>query len=688
MLSPLSALLHERDRWFLWVPVGIGVGVVGYFALADEPSRLWLLAAPLLALAAWLVRRRGWALVVATALLTVALGFNAAQVETWLYNAPMLNRMEGPTAVTGRLMLAEAMPDGARLTLRDVTINHVPPEKTPERVRIKVKVPLNELPEPGARINLWAEVGPFSEAVMPGAYDFRRQAFFQRYGGGGWSYGELRVEDPTPPAGLGDRFSLMFERARRALGEHATARLEGDSAAMTAALLNGQQTGIARDVMQAMRASGLSHLLSISGIHVSMIGILVYVPLRALLALIPWFALRFPIKKIAALTAIGGTMLYMLLVGPQTPTLRSTLMTSLVMFAIIVDRRALSMRLVALTAAAVMLIAPDGVMGASFQMSFAAVLGMVAAFEKPLDAALRESDLHGWVRRAWHHAAAIILTSLVATAATTPFTLYHFQSFSFYGVLANMIAIPLTSFWVMPCLLLTYLTAPFGWDAPFLTAAGWGVDAIIALARQVAAWPYAVIASPAMPEAAFLAMVLGGLWLCLWRRGWRYLGLVPMVGGLLYPLYASMPDVMVDAKAKTWAVRLEDGRYAVPDLDHEKFTLAQWRQRLGNPEFVEVGEDSLPPLRCDPLGCVYAQNGERIALPRLPAALLDDCREASLVITPLRLKHCPAPLLIDGHALREHGSYALSFTAKGLQVERVRERRGTRPWAEGWVAED
>jgi competence protein ComEC len=682
-------VLEERERWFLWLPAGLGAGIALYFVLPFEPSPLWLLLAPSLAALAFALRRRPAALALSAIPLSLALGFNAAQLETWSAAAPMLERMTGPGPVTGLLIRAEPMPDGARLTLKDPVIGHVAADRTPLMIRIRTKQPLDKVPEPGERINLWAEVGPFSDPVAPGGYDFRRQAFFRRLGGAGWSYGEVRREDATRPADFTDRFRLTFERARRALARHVNERLSGETAAMTTALLNGEQTGIGKNVMQAMRASGLAHLLSISGVHVSMMGVLVYVPLRALLALFPWLALRFSIKKWAAGAAIAATSLYTVLVGPEAPTLRSALMTGIVMFTIIADRRAMSLRLVTLSAAVVMIVAPDGVMGPSFQMSFAAVLCMVAAFEKSIDAALRERhlfDLPGWIAYLWRHGRSVVLTSLVATAATTPFTLYHFQNFSFYGVVTNMIAIPLTSFWIMPCVLLTYLAAPFGWDGWVITGTGWGVDALIALAQTVEQWPFALLRLPAMPDGSLIAVATGGLWLCLWRRRWRYMGLLPILAGMLYPLYVATPDVFMTADGKHWAARLEDGRLAAASVRKQAFVTTQWQQRAGLAprDVVDAHALDTPQLRCDAAGCVYRRGVHGVAFPALPEAAPEDCGQATVVLSPWMLKDCAAPRVIDEPSLWRRGAHTLTFTGRGMRVESARARRGLRPWSPGW----
>ncbi|MER2520671.1 MAG: ComEC/Rec2 family competence protein [Bdellovibrionales bacterium] len=703
-----EAFAAERERWFLWVPAGVAAGIAVYFALPFEPSGYFLCAAPALAAGLWLARNHLGSFVLCLAALALALGFNAAQLETRMVAAPMLDRMIGPAPIEGRLVTTEAMPEGARLTLKNPVIPRLSDEKTPAFVRIRMKgLAFNDAPPPGALIRAMAQIGPLSEPVAPNAYDFRRQSFFRNLGGTGWSHSAIEILDPSPPATPWERFLLMFERARRLVTLHVHAHLSGDKAAMTAALLNGLQSGISKNALEAMRVSGLSHLLSISGVHVSMMGLLIYVPLRLLMALIPWVALNLPARKIAAVGAIVATILYTFLVGPQAPTLRSALSTGLVMFAILVDRRAMSMRLVTLAAAAVMLIQPDGVMGPSFQMSFAAVLAMVAAFEKPFDEALARGHLFvssapenpessdellpSSTRRPWlkiipQHLRDVILTSLVATAATTPFTIFHFQTFSFYGVIANMIAIPLTSFWIMPCILLTYLTAPFGLDRLFIVGAGWGVDGIISIARFVAEWPFAQLHMPAMPAWSFVAIILGGVWLCLWRRRWRWLGLAPILIGAMYPLVTPLPDLLVAPDGKQWAARVEDGRLAVANLDREAFTVTQWQQRLGNPETLDIHDlpASEHALRCDEAGCALRRAGVTVALPILEPAALEDCELADLVIAPFDIRDCAGKRVIDWSAFRAHGAYALYVERGALRLEASRLGRGARPWSPGW----
>ncbi len=684
-------LLKESDRWLLWTPVGVAVGIVLYFACPFEPSLYALAATPLLGLLCWSLRYRFAVFLPFLVLLLIALGFNAAQIETKLTFTPMLDREQGPLPIAGRLMFTEVMPDGVRLTLKDLEIGHMKPEETPVKIRIKMNnKELTDIPPPGSRIKLFAQISPFSEPVTPDATDFRRQSYFRQLGGLGWSYSHIDIVDPHPPStSWRDDFILMFEHARVTLAQHVYARLSGDVAAMTVTRLNGEQAAISKPVIEAMRVAGLAHLLSTSGFHVTIMGLLVYFPLRAMLALIPWVALRFPIKKWAATGAIISTLGYTFLVGSGAATLRSMLMCGIAMIAIITDRRSAPMRLVMLSAFLAMLIAPDAALGPSFQMSFAAVFCLIASHGTRISWIVTPDDkikFPGWLRGTIEHLGSIITTSLIATAATTPFAAYHFQTFNFYGFAANTLAIPITSFWVMPCILIAYILAPFGLDGWFIDTAGAGIALTIKIALAVTNWPYSIIYLPAMPWAALVAITFGGLWLCIWKLRWRWLGLLPIVIGALYPIYTSKPDVMIAPNGKVWAVRLDDGRLAVSNLDRDEFVYTQWQQRLGNPPLVDstAMTDSDTQLRCDEAGCVYRLGKNLIAFPVLESTTLEDCERVKVIIAPHIIRDCAAAHSLDEPEFWHHGSAAIYTDGEGLRIEHSRDHRAMRPWSVGW----
>ena len=365
----------ERGRWLLWVPVFIGIGVWLYFELPFEPSRLGLAATPLLAGLCLTPRLRRARLFLTLALLIV-MGVNAGQIATWRMSYPMLKRDFGPVPVAGRVVAIDPQADGMSIQLDQISIDKLPPEATPQQVRIRLRAEDMVWPPIGSRITLSARLTSPREPAAPGAYDFRRHAFFNGIGAQGFSRGAPQIIAPPAPNGL----LPGVENLRATIAARVLHHLPGDTAQIAIALLNGAQSGISKPALETMRASGLQHILSISGLHLAIVAAFVFVGLRGLLALWPYAALHWPVKKIAAGLSLLNLAAYTLLVGAPVPAVRSAIMTGIVMIAVLFDRRALSLRTVALAAMILLLAVPQALTGASFQMSFAAVTVMVAGY--------------------------------------------------------------------------------------------------------------------------------------------------------------------------------------------------------------------------------------------------------------------------------------------------------------------
>jgi competence protein ComEC len=601
--------------------------------------------------------------------------------------APVLSRSIAGATVTGRVMAVERRPGATRITLRDVTVSKLAPERTPAAVRIRLSDRF-PAPAPGSVVRLRATLLPPQAPAEPGAFDFQRRAWFMGLGGTGFATGAPELVEAPPVTGW-STVAIAFEKARGAIAERVAAAI-GDpvEASVTTALLNGEEFGIPEATMDDFRNSGLAHLLSISGLHVGVAaGILFYV-VRALLAAVPYIALRWPIKKIAALFGILSALAYTLLVGAPLPTVRSVLMTGMVMGAIMLDRHPLSMRLVAFAGLVTMAMDPEGMLGPSFQMSFAAVVALIAAFERGSVRLAEWRRDAGWIVRGLFYVGGILLTSVVATLATLPFSLFHFQQIAFYGVLSNLIAIPITSFWVMPWSLIAYALLPFGLEAPALIAMNWGDRAVIWTAEFFGRLPWASLTVPAMPAEGFALLVMGGIWLCLWTRWWRWLGMLPVLAGLASPMLAVRPDVLVAGDGPVMAVRLPDGRLSASVKGGGRMT-ETWRERDGersvaDPWPADGGwNGGGRSLDCDALGCLYRVQGKTVALPRLPDALDEDCGAADAVVTAEVARRCRADLVVDRWVLRHEGAHALRVTAEGITVETVRGLRGDRPWTGG-----
>jgi competence protein ComEC len=693
-------LAEEQDRLALWLPVGLGVGIGIYFALADEPTwwtgTLLVAAATGLLAALRLATPSGAARVAAGALLAVTVGFAAAQMRAAQVAAPVLESRIGPVSLQGRVVLVETLPagEGARITLDRVRLSQILPERTPEYLRVRVKrIPAEPL-VPGDWIAARAMLSPPPAPAAPGAYDFQRHAYFRSLGAVGYVVGGVtRTARAEESVGGDGEFWRALERLRQDLTLRIQAALPGANGAVAAALMTGDRSAIPASVNDAMRDSGLVHLLSISGLHVGLVAAILFVGLRAALALVPLLALNYPIKKWAATAAIPGTLAYAALAGMAAPTQRAVIMVGLVMTAVLVDRRALTMRTLAWAAAAILLLQPESLFNPGFQMSFAAVCALIAVYEwrgEHGDPAERA----GWMRAALAAIIAVAMTSLVATLATAPYAIHHFNRFAVYGLVANMIAVPLTSFWIMPWAVLAFALMPFGLEAWALLPMGLGVEGLVAIAETVAAWPGAGILAPAMPMWGLVLATLGGLWLCLMRGRRRYAGAPTLALGLASALLTTPPDVLIDADGRLLAVRTEQGGLALSAPRGNRLSRESWLRLAG----VEEGDaapwpgpgegDGRARLGCDAQGCIVRAHGRVVALARERGALIDDCVRADLVVSTVPAKRLCARLgreaetVIDRWDLRAKGAHAIWIRPDGIRVAAVNDTRGNRPWVQ------
>lgn len=671
-----AQLEAERDRWLLWIPVFLGAGIAAYFWLKIEPP-LWAAAAATIGAVASVALTRQWPapFALAIALAASALGFSAAKVATLVSAAPVLERRAGPLDIEAQVLEVEVFPEGARIVA-------APRGLGPERVRLRLRRG-GPAPDPGEWVRVRAVLMPPPPPVMPGAYDFQRQAWFDRLGAVGFAVGPAKRIDP-PPGEERSSWQVAIARLRHAITERILAVLPGGTGGVAAALITGERGPIPAELNEAYRDSGLAHLLSISGIHMSLVAGIAFVAIRAVLALIPPLVLRWNVKKGAAALALVLIVAYTVLSGASVPALRSCLMTGLALLAVMIDRLHLSMRVVAWAAVAVMLVTPSGILGPSFQMSFAAVVALIAFYET---FGLRLSAWRaerGPVGRFGFYFAGLALTTVIATLATTPFSVYHFNRFALHGLAANAVAVPLTGFWVMPWAMVACLLMPFGLESWGLTPMGWGVTLINSVAAEVASWPAATIAIRALPPEGLLLVTLGGLWLCIWRRGWRIWGLVPIAAGAATLFLERPPDVILSHDAKAMAVLARDGTYMVSGARSGSLLEETWTRRGGTARgtpWPAPGRSADDSLACDGLGCVYEAHGRKVALVRHAEALKEDCR-ADLVVSavPARKLCGRTAAVIDRIDVWRHGAYAVWLAPDRIEIRSVDSWRGERPW--------
>lgn len=678
-----NLLEAERERWLIWTPVLLGVGVAIYFSLRTEPklSTGLFLFGFTIALGLSLRTRPALARGL-TALAMIVGGFLAAELRTASVTAPVLREPIGPTLVNGRVAQIELLEKSARLLLADVTVSGLAPNATPEQVRVRL-TPRSDIPKLGEKIELRAKLYPPPGPAAPGAHDFRRDLFYERIGAVGYAIRRFVETEAATNTG-----APLLGRLRQAAAERVSSVLsrpdEAPERAIGLALLVGERGPIPDTINNQMRDAGLAHLLAISGMNITIAAGLIYFTLRLALAAIPWIALRFPIKKIAAAGGLLGAIAYTEFVGAPVSAERSMITTGIIMVAIMLDRSAITLRLVAISATLLILLEPEALMGPSFQMSYAAIVALVVLYEgwRWHGAAPRES---GMVRRVALYLGGIAIMSVVASAASAVFAIYHFQQSAFYGLGANLIAVPIHDLWIMPWGIASYFLMPFGLEALALKPMAWGIHGMLATARLFSSFPGAAGHFEAMPVAALVLIVIGGLWFLLWTRRWRWLGLAPFAAGILVTLTARPPDLLIADDAKLVAIRLDSGAIALSNRLHDKFTQSVWVRRAGEGEIENnppaTLADASETASCGKGFCLFTIAGHRGAIISDARGFGAACAGTEIVVGQIATHgHCAAPLIVDKTDLARDGAISISFGADGPRIATVREMTGDRPW--------
>ncbi|MGB4057608.1 MAG: ComEC/Rec2 family competence protein [Alphaproteobacteria bacterium] len=672
-------LARQKPRFFLWFPVFISVGIAAYFSLPAEPPLIMGGAAVIASLAVMAIVTGAWR-VASLILFLICLGFFAGQIHTVLVYTPLLQKEISPAMVSGRIESIEGLEDGkgSRLMLNSVQIEKLATDKTPVKIRLSVRS--DEGLRVGQTIRVLAGLNPPSPPLTPGGFDFQRYMYFQRIGALGFAFKKPEVIEG------GEAKGDFIERIRAAIDARISAAMPYPAAAIAMALTTGRRAAIGDETNDAITAAGLAHILSISGLHIGLVSGIIFFVVRLLMVLIPGFALRYPAKKYAAVFAFAGAVFYTLLAGATVPTQRSLIMIGIALLAIILDRSPLSMRLVAFAASAVLLFAPDSLTGPSFQMSFAAVAGLVLVFDYLRGFLSSWYSGAGAIKKAALYICGICLTTIVATIATAPFTVFHFQQLSLYGLIGNALAVPLSSFFIMPAAVLSFLAMPFGLEYWPLQIMSFGISGMVDISVWVASLPHALLKIPAMPPAVLPLFVCGGLFLFLWDGRLRFLGVLPIILGMV--MYASYrpPDILVDPSFEIVAIKAPEGDLYISNLRREKFTREKWESVYGLEEgtakkWPKEGREGL--LSCDESACRAEIRGRRVSILKEVLELREECAWADVVLSFERVRKnlCGGKPVIDKTTVRKDGAHAIWLEEKSIHIENAESHRGIRPWS-------
>lgn len=674
-------------RLMPWLAVAYGTGVVLYFTAGQEP--VWWAGIALScagAGAAFAVRAQPIAFPVLLGLTAIGGGFATGTLRGVIVGHSVLPHTAPSVAISGYVEVREDRERSDRIVVRVEKMEAARLSARPDRVRLSVRK--GTAPAVGSRVSFKARLNPPLQPLRPGGYDFARDLYFQGIGATGFVLGRIKVENASAPPGFWLRYAAAIGGIRDGIDERIRSAISGDRGSIASAVITGKRDAISTPVNDAMYISSLAHVLSISGYHMAVVAGVVFFVIRAGLALIPQLANRKPIKKWAALGALCAATFYLLLSGAEVATQRSYIMTAVVLAGVMFDRPALTLRTISVAALAVLFFHPEAVVHPSFQMSFAATLALVAGYERGLPWFSNVPDTSLGARVAlWggREVAGLVVASLLAGLATTPYSAFHFHRLAPYGVLANLLAMPVVSAWVMPAGMLAVLAMPFGFDGLFWNIMASGIDWMIAVALWVSSLPGAVGRVCAFGIGPLVLGSGGLLMVCLLRSPLRWSGVGLAATAALWAAMAAQPAIYVSGDGQIAAIRNGDGQLSIAKTRNDDFIVKEWL--AADADKRNASDASLGAgIVCDRAGCIARLfDGTRVALSKDVSSLEEDCLHAGVLVT----SHTPpsgcGALVIERGPWRAGASVALYSNGAGFDVVESRPPGYSRPWT-GMVA--
>lgn len=683
-------------RPFLWTPVATGAGALLYFAADHEPSLPFALALFLAFLiGAWRTRALPRFQIPMLLAACVCGGFFSAAWRSARVDGPILPRI-GIGQLTGFVEELDLRRGGARFVLRVASAEGLPGDVAPARVRLTTRGEPNF--KAGDFIALKARLLPPAHASLPGGSDFARDAYFMGVGAVGSALGRIETMPPPDPAPLSLRFYAAVDRARNALALRVFNELQGDTGAIAASMVTGKRDLLSENAKELIRRAGIFHIVTISGIQMSLVAGIFFVGLRRLFAFSRTLALNYPIKKWAAALAIIGAVVYDIGTGSRVGTERALVMTLVMLVAVLFDRPAFSMRNLAWAVFFVVAFEPEALLGASFQLSFAAVAALIAVYESRNETRneqrQRAADI--WIgtasaapegmfarlrRGALLGPGAALFATFCATSATASFMANDFHELSPYVLVGNPLTLAIIEFFAVPGALLGAALYPLGLDGFVWHYLGLGIDLITAIAKLIGSAPGASLPVKSFAPWAIFFFALALLFLVLWRS-WllRALAIPLALIGLLGASSGEGFDLAIAPGGDAAALRLPEGGLALLGRKPSAFAAEQWLRADAD---ERPASDARGGVACDDYGCIArAKDGRFVALVEKRAALIEDCAKAAVVVTPLFAPSgCGAAIVIDRRKLEETGAITLRFKPHGVEWTAARSRGEDRPWS-------
>lgn len=673
MLKKLSNLKHrivktlsdqlyqDQTSWILWLVVSFGSGILTYFSLAYEPTLLLIIGITGTILFIFYLLKNTIYIWLINILLFFCLGIDAAKLRTIYIDSPKLVVEMQEVKISGIISDIATTLKGKQVVLEKLYISGLDRSTVPKKAKITINGNNTEF-QVGDIIKCKANLKPPSSPIVPGGYNFALQHYFDQIGATGYAISKIYVIKHNKSSFWNYISNLRLEIAKRikdSLGQK--------TGSIAAALIMGEQSSIDKNILSDMRISGLTHILSVSGLHLSMVSIICFFTIRLLLSFSLYLGQNYDSKKIASYISLIITLGYLLISGMQIAAIRSYIMVVCIIIAILLDRQENALRSVFLAAFVMMLLTPEVVLHPSFQMSFFAVIALVSGYEYYLSMFFSNKE-HNIVSKVRNYFIGSLAATFIAGLATAPFAIYHFNQYSNYSLLANLIISPVTSFIIMPMVMLTCLFYPFHLENISLSIMEIGIKIMLKIANWISQFPSAMLILPNMNNNTLLLLAFGLLWLCIWQRGWRLLGMIPIFVAICMLLTTNSPIMLIDAKSSTIFVRSNDGNLIKAGNSRiSPFMSDYLNAKMQTRTIYNITEKRyIKEFGCTSGWCNYH---EEIFFP-----INNDAKHTDLLYNTAKQS------LLSKTELQDNGSYFVYLQSNMIKLVSVNDNLAKRPW--------
>lgn len=657
-----QAAMTELENYQLWLPVFISIGVLIFFALPFDPSS-WL---PFLLLGItfkiyFLLRKTDAGKVIASLLIAIAVGFLAMQIRLSTISSPVIAEQLTKITVKGMVEEAAKTEKGYRLLLSRVKIYDYdkPP---PKLIRISTNFDISEI-RIGDQVKVYVNLMPPPKPTMPGGFDYSEYAYFKQIGAIGYTIGKIKkvIQEPADAGKI--KLSIIRDKIAQKIRENMSPRAAGIAEGM----LIGNIGAINKMDYEAIRVAGLAHIIAISGMHIVVVVGLVFISIRFIISAIPYLAVNFNLKKIAAFCAIILSYGYLLISGSPVSAQRAFIMSALVLLGIILDRKTNPLRSIAWATIIILLFTPEAIKTASLQMSLAACISLITSFEYLQSFTSKFTKQTPRIKKVLFYMMSITFSTVIAGAATSFFVIYHFNQFSTYSVIANMAAIPLSDFFIMPLGIISIILMPLGLEKVTLSILEPGVNFLLDYAKFISAIPHASFYVPSFSDYGIILISFGGLLLTLGITRLKYMGLLVIFCGVLTAIDQVLPDIIVSGNGKVFAL-LENDTIYLSNKNKARFMVKTWADKLGIKNLDLLAK--LGQAGCSPKICKIEKYGQKILLVA-DADIIPNCHELHLLInlTNKDLSHfCANAKYISLAELDELGTHTFKLHTDYIEI--------------------